>query len=127
MPRTINITRAGVKTSGDFHDLMQAISHDIVTGNLSEKQANAIVRAQNGTLRMADLQMRHGKHLVDGRRELFLSDPNRKEAPGQPVGPTPEEARQAEADRVRQNELAEIQRIRAMLDNREQELRRGAA
>lgn len=70
--KSIAIASAGVKTAGDFANLMSALMSDLIEGKLTPAVGNAACNAAGKLLKIVEMNQRYGKG--DGvDRDLMLS------------------------------------------------------
>lgn len=72
-PKSLQIAEQGIKTSGDFRDLMSAIMSDVIAGRLTPNMTNAACNAGGKMLKMVDLEMRYGTSPDRPRRTLRVA------------------------------------------------------
>lgn len=70
--KSIAIASAGVKTAGDFANLMSALMSDLIEGKLTPAVGNAACNAAGKLLKIVEMNQRYGKG--DGvDRDMLLS------------------------------------------------------
>ncbi len=70
--KSIAIASEGVKTAGDFANLMSALMSDLIEGKLTPAVGNAACNAAGKLLKIVEMNQRYGKG--DGaERDMLLS------------------------------------------------------
>lgn len=59
-PRSIVVTKRGVRSGADFADLMSALMGDVIEGTITPNVANAACNAGRQLLRITEMQYRYG-------------------------------------------------------------------
>ena len=74
-PRCLAIARAGIRTGGQFAEMMSALMSDIVEGTITPQVGNATVNAGGKLLKIVEMQLKYGQpNDVGARRVLDLVD-----------------------------------------------------
>lgn len=71
-PQCAEIAARGVKTSGDFCQMMSALMSDLVDGAITPAVGNAVVNAGGKMLKAAELTLQYGSPCGQTGRELRL-------------------------------------------------------
>ncbi len=60
-PRSLAISRQGIKTGADFANLMSALISDIIEGTVTPIVGNAVVNAGGKLLKVVEMQYKYGR------------------------------------------------------------------
>lgn len=76
-PRCLSIATRGIRTDGDFAQMMSAMMSDLVEGNITPAVGNAMSRAGGNLLKIVELRLKYGQPTKDGlQKELQLVNSN---------------------------------------------------
>jgi hypothetical protein len=74
--RSLAIATRGIRTAGDFANMMAAVMTDLATGRLTAQVANAMANVGGKLLKVSEMQQKYGTQGDGPHRELELaSDP----------------------------------------------------
>ena len=76
-PRCLAIAKRGVRTGGQFAEMMSALMSDLVEGNVTPQIGNATCNAGGKLLKVVEMQLKYGVVQSDGRQKtlnLVLSE-----------------------------------------------------
>ena len=59
-PRCVAVAQAGIRTGGDFAELMSCLMSDIIEGRITPSVGNATVNAGGKLLKVVEMQHRYG-------------------------------------------------------------------
>ncbi len=68
-PRSLEISDRGIKTGGDFADMMSALMSDLIAGRVTPQIGNATCNAGGKLLKVVEMQYKYGTTQSEGRRE----------------------------------------------------------
>jgi phage tail sheath protein FI len=72
-PRSLAIATRGVKTGGDFANLMSALMSDLIEGRVTPQMGNATCNAGGKLLKVVEMQYKYGTQAGDtGKKTLTL-------------------------------------------------------
>ena len=72
-PASLAISERGIRTGGDFAQLMSALMSDIIGGRVTPQVGNAACNAGGKLLKIVEMQYQYGKQTgPSGERELSL-------------------------------------------------------
>ena len=80
-PRSVAIASKGIRTSGDFANLMSSLMTDVLTGEITPQVTNAAVNAGGKLLKMVEMQMKYGTTTPQGEKVLQLAEASTVEDP----------------------------------------------
>jgi hypothetical protein len=75
-PRSVAIAAKGIRTSGDFANLMSSLMTDVLTGEITPQVTNAAVNAGGKLLKMVEMEMKYGTTTQQGEKTLELASMN---------------------------------------------------
>ena len=73
-PRSVMIAERGIRTSGDFANLMSAMMTDLALGRLTPQVGNAMCNAGGKLLKVVEMQQKYGVEGEGRNKTLQLSD-----------------------------------------------------
>lgn len=77
VPRCLEITQKGIRTSGEFAQMMAAMMSDLVEGTITPQVGNAVTNAGGKLLKVVEMQMQYGTTCADGKsKNLTLVSPS---------------------------------------------------
>lgn len=71
IPRSLNVATRGIKTGGDFAEMMSALMSDLIDGRVEPGVANAACNAGGKLLRVVELQMKFGTTPEGGSEKVL--------------------------------------------------------
>ena len=69
-PRSLKIASKGVKTAGDFANLMSGLMSDLIEGRVTAQVGNATCNAGGKLLRVVELQYKYGTQPEKGAGQI---------------------------------------------------------
>jgi hypothetical protein len=75
-PRCVAIAEQGIRTAGNFADMMSALMSDVIEGRVSPQVSNAAVNAGGKLLKVVEMQMKYGTTTRGNKKHLNLIDVN---------------------------------------------------
>lgn len=72
MPRSVEIGKAGIRTTQDFANVMSALMSDVLAGEVSASRANAACNAGRQMLKAVELQLKYGTKINETTNERTL-------------------------------------------------------
>lgn len=64
--RSLELAKAGVKSSEDFANMMSAMMSDIIEGKLNPQTANAAINAGGKLLKVVEMEYKYGGQSITG-------------------------------------------------------------
>jgi hypothetical protein len=71
IPRSLGIAKEGIRTGGDFAQMMSALMSDVIEGNVTPQVANATVNAGGKLLKVVELQLKYGSQPENGQARVL--------------------------------------------------------
>ena len=65
-PRSLKVAQEGIRTGGQFAQMMSCLMSDVIEGAITPQVANATVNAGGKLLKVVELQLKYGKPNPDG-------------------------------------------------------------
>jgi len=73
-PRSIEIARKGIRTSGDFANMMSALMVDLIEGRVAPQVGNGICNAGGKLLKVVEMSYKYGTESKEGEgRKIILA------------------------------------------------------
>ena len=72
-PRSLAIAANGIRTSGDFANMMSALMSDLIEGRVTPQTGNATCNAGGKLLKVVEMSYKYGTEGKPGRRSLLLT------------------------------------------------------
>lgn len=71
IPRSLGIAKEGIRTGGDFAQMMSALMSDVIEGNVTPQVSNATVNAGSKLLKVVELQLKYGSQPENGSTRVL--------------------------------------------------------
>lgn len=72
-PKSLDIAERGIRSSGDFRDLMSELMSDVIGGALSPQRTNAACNAGGKLLKMLELEYKYSNDPNTRSRRLAIA------------------------------------------------------